>query len=358
MNLKEKVRKLPLSPGVYLMKDQNGTVIYVGKAKRLKLRVQTYFQNTASHPQKIKKMVANVDDFDYILTDTEFEAFMLECKLIKELKPLFNKRMKSHLSYTYIGIKTDGPYRKIFITPDREENDHTLYFGPYSSPIYVKKAIENLKEYFHINCLHPLKGSPCLNYSLGHCNGLCLGGDAVGQYNEIVDMFIDLLQGTDQEILEELQRKMQQASEEFRFEDASKYRNYAKSLSILLYKENIIQITEENKNIAVIEQLNDNHLKIFLIKGHKIIFSQKYTLEAVEQLSATISADILNYVQKMGHQESLNISKENLDESQIIYSYLNSSNARFTIIPDSWIESNWCAKLDDEIKNLLINVGL
>src|SRR5574342_306414 len=111
MNVKEKVKQLPLTPGVYLMKDQQGTVIYVGKAKSLKKRVQTYFQNTASHPQKIKKMVANVDDFDYILTDTEFEAFMLECKLIKELKPQFNKKMKSHLGYNFIAIKTDGPYR-------------------------------------------------------------------------------------------------------------------------------------------------------------------------------------------------------------------------------------------------------
>jgi len=356
MNLKEKVRKLPLSPGVYLMKDQNGTVIYVGKAKRLKLRVQTYFQNTASHPQKIKKMVANVDDFDYILTDTEFEAFLLECKLIKELKPLFNKKMKSHLGYNYIAIKTDGPYRKVFITPDRAESDDTLYFGPYTSPIYVKKAIENFKAYFHINCLHPLKGSPCLNYTMGHCNGLCMGGDAVEQYNAIVDKFLALLQGTDMEILEELQRKMEQASEEFRFEDAVKYRNYSKSLSILLYKENIIQFTEENKNIAVIERLNEGTLKLFLLKGNKIIFSKKYDLGDMNQLSVTIRANILTYFHENGRKESLAISKENLDEAQIIFSYLNSTNAKFTVIPDRWIESRDFAQLDDVIKKLLMNL--
>ena len=356
MNVKERVKQLPLTPGVYLMRDQRETVIYVGKAKSLKKRVQTYFQNTASHPQKIKKMVANVHDFDYILTDTEFEAFMLECKLIKELKPLFNKRMKSHLSYTYIGIKTDGPYRKIFITPDREENDSTLYFGPYSSPIYVKKAIENLKEYFHINCLHPLKGSPCLNYTLGHCNGLCLGGDAIGQYNAIVDMFIALLQGTDMEILEGLQRQMDQASEEFRFEDAVKYRNYIKSLSLLLYKESVIHFSEANKNIAVIERLSDRSVKLFLIKGHEMIFSEKFAYENVEQLSETIRANILTYFQEIAHRESLTISKENLDEAQIIYSYLNSTNERFIIIPDRWIDSREFAKLNDGIKELLMKI--
>lgn len=356
MNVKEMVKQLPLTPGVYLMKDQNGTVIYVGKAKKLKLRVQSYFHNSASHPQKIKKMVANIHEFDYTLTDTEFEAFMLECKLIKELKPNFNKKMKSHLAYSYIAIKTAGPYRKISITTEKKESNDTLYFGPYTSPIYVKKAIENLKEYFHINCLHPLKGSPCLNYSIGQCNGLCLGGDAVGQYNAIVDMFIALLQGTDMEILEVLQRKMEQASEEFRFEDAVKYRNYIKSLSLLLYKESIIHFSESNKNIAVIERLNDRSVKLFLIKGHEIIFSEKFAFEHVEQLSGMIRSAIHAHFQKIAKRESLPISKENLDEAQIIYSYLNSTNARFTIIPDIWIDTRDFAELDEGIKELLMKI--
>jgi excinuclease ABC subunit C len=139
MNLKDKVKNLPLTPGVYLMKDQKGTVIYVGKAKSLKKRVQTYFQNSAAHPQKIKKMVANINDFHVLHTDTEFEAFLLECKLIKELKPLFNKKMKSHLPYSYIAIKMDGPFRKISIASEKSEGEGTIYFGPYTSMIYVKK---------------------------------------------------------------------------------------------------------------------------------------------------------------------------------------------------------------------------
>jgi excinuclease ABC subunit C len=356
MNIKEKVKNLPLTPGVYLMKDQMGTVIYVGKAKSLKKRVQTYFQNSAAHPQKIKKMVANINDFHVLNTDTEFEAFLLECKLIKELKPLFNKKMKSHLPYSYIEMKMDGPYRKISIASEKSESGDTLYFGPYTSLIYVKKAIENLKEYFHINCLHPLKGSPCLNYSLKQCNGLCLGGDAVDQYNAIMDKIIDLLQGTDLEILEELQGNMERASNEFQFEEALKYRNYYKSISILLYKENVIKFTEENKNIAVIERLGDSSLKLFLIKGNMIINSQKYEMENVEQLSETIRTDALTYFQKIGHQETVSINKENLDEAQIMYSYLNGSNTKFIVIPDEWIDSGGCAELVQEIRNLLISV--
>jgi excinuclease ABC subunit C len=354
MNLKEKVKQLPLSPGVYIMKDHHGIVIYVGKAKSLKKRVQTYFQNTASHPQKIKKMVANIDDFDYILTDTEFEAFMLECKLIKEWKPLFNKRMKSHLSYSYLAINMEGPYRKIYISAENTEGEGILYFGPYTSPIYVKKAIENLKEYFHINCLHPLMGSPCLNYTLGKCNGLCLGGVAVDKYNAIFDKIIALLQGKDRSILEELEQKMMQASEGFDFEAAGRYRNYLKSFSILLYKESLIQFTEDNKNIAVIEHLDEGTLKLFLLKGHKIIYSEKFSAEN-SKLGKIIGSNILTHFRDLKHKDASAIGKEDLDEAQIMYSYLNGSRSKFMIIPDEWIDSVDNVKLDEAIVDLIQN---
>ena len=353
MNLKEKVKNLPLTPGVYLMKDQKGTVIYVGKAKSLKKRVQTYFQNSAAHPQKIKKMVANTNDFHVLHTDTEFEAFLLECKLIKELKPLFNKRMKSHLSYSYIAITMDGPYRKISIASEKTAGDGTIYFGPYTSMIYVKKAIENVKEYFKINCLQPLKGAPCLNYTLGKCNGLCLGGTGVEQYNRSVEIFISFLQGSDSELLDELEQKMINASEQYQFEEAAKYRNYLKSFSILLYKENMIQFTGRNKNIVVVEWINDDALKVFLIKGHKVIFSKEYCPENFRQLSKEIRESIFNFFQQNEKRKSVIIGKEELDEAQIIFSYLNGGNARFIVIPEEWLDGSESEKLDASIEQLL-----
>ncbi|MBT2639673.1 GIY-YIG nuclease family protein [Bacillus sp. ISL-39] len=353
MNMKEKVKNLPLTPGVYLMKDQKETVIYVGKAKSLKKRVQTYFQNSAAHPQKIKKMVANINDFQVLHTDTEFEAFLLECKLIKELKPLFNKKMKSHLPYSYIAIMMDGPIRKISIAAEKSEDCGTIYFGPYASTTYVKKAIENLKEYFQINCLQPLKGSPCLNYTLGKCNGLCLGGSGVEQYNTIVEMFISFLQGANTEILDELKQKMNHASEEYQFEEAAKYRNYMKSFSILLYKENMIQFTGGNKNIVVAEWINNRTLKVFLIKGHKVIFSKEYSPEKFRQLSEDIRDTIFNTFQQNEKRKSAVISKEELDEAQIIYRYLNGGNARFVVIPEEWLDGSHSEKLDVSIDHLL-----
>ncbi|CAM3897575.1 GIY-YIG nuclease family protein [Mesobacillus thioparans] len=353
MNLKEKVKNLPLTPGVYLMKDQMGTVIYVGKAKSLKKRVQTYFQNSAAHPQKIKKMVANINDFHVLHTDTEFEAFLLECKLIKELQPLFNKKMKSHLPYSYIAIKMDGPFRKISIAPEKSKGGGTIYFGPYTSSIYVKKAIENFKEYFKINCLQPLKGSPCLNYTLGKCNGLCLKGSGVEQYNRIVERFISFLQGSNEEILEELEQKMNLASEEYQFEEAAKFRNYMKSFSILLYKENLIQFTEGNKNIVVVDWINDRILKVFLIKGHNVIFSKQYHPEKFRQLSEEIRDTIIYFFKQNEIGKSVVIGKEELDEAQIIYSYLNGGDARFIIIPEEWLEGSEPEKLHSSIEQLL-----
>ncbi|WP_226086840.1 GIY-YIG nuclease family protein [Mesobacillus sp. S13] len=353
MNIKEKVKNLPLTPGVYLMKDYKGTVIYVGKAKSLKKRVQSYFQNSAAHPQKIKKMVANINDFHVLHTDTEFEAFMLECKLIKELKPLFNKKMKSHLSYSYIAINMDGPFRKISIVSEKSVDGGTIYFGPYTSPIYVKKAIENFKEYFKIDCLQPLKGSPCLNYTLGKCSGLCLGRSGVEQYNRIVERFITFLQGSHAGILDELEQKMNHASEEFQFEEAAKYRNYMKSFSILLYKENMIQFTGGNKNIVVVEWINERTLKIFRIKGHKVIFSKEYRPEKFSQLTVEIRDTILESFQQCEKRKSAVIGKEELDEAQIIYSYLNGGHARFIVIPDEWLDGSENEKLDASINQLL-----
>lgn len=354
MKLRDKISSLPLTPGVYLMKDLTGTIIYVGKAKSLKKRVRSYFQKSAAHPQKIRKMVANIHDFDYILTDTEFEAFLLECQLIKELQPLFNKKMKSHLSYLYIQIDMEGPYRKISVTQYKKDKDGFMYFGPYTSPIYVRKAIEDMKEYFKINCLQPLKGSPCLNYFLGQCNGLCLGGNAVKHYNEVVDTIISLLKGDDSGVIDELRDKMEHAASELQFEAASKFRNYIKSFSVLLYKETVVKFTEDSQNIVAIERLMDNTLKLFFIKGHKVIFSKKYPLEIIEQHLEEIRTSILTAFQENASGKSLNIGKAEIDEAQIIYSFLSGSNSRFIVIPDDWlIIGGSYERLDNTLKELI-----
>ena len=340
MNLKEKVRNLPLTPGVYLMKDSHDNIIYVGKAKRLKKRVQSYFYNSKAHPQKIKKLVSNISDFEYILTDTEFEAFMLECKLIKDLKPHFNRKMKSPQAYTYIMIKLEEGMLTLDIANYRAENDGNLYFGPYINKHTIEKAINGIKEAFKINCSNPfMKNGPCLNYSLGMCIGMCLGGPALEQYNRIMDKVIALLKGTDLSILEELNQKMLTASDKFDFEAAVKYRNILEAINAIIYKEHIIEFTEENKNIVVVEAIADDVFKLFLIKGNKLLYSEILNNQDIKQELGIINSNIITYLKNNSLGSSLVLSKDKVDEAQIIYSYLNGGNCSYRIIPDDWLEA-------------------
>ncbi|UQX55092.1 UvrB/UvrC motif-containing protein [Cytobacillus pseudoceanisediminis] len=219
------------------MKDSQGQILYVGKAKNLKNRVQSYFRDSKHHSPKIKKLVKHLRDFDYILTDTEFEAFMLECQLIKSIKPLYNRMMKSPQSFIYISISLTGKHRKIDIAFNPIENDGKVYFGPFTSRSNVERALRGLKECFKLNCSNPNgKNSACLNYSLGSCLGRCLGGPAEQQYNDILDRFIGFLKGTDRSIIEDMNQMMLNASEAFDFEAASAYRDHIQAVSSLLKK--------------------------------------------------------------------------------------------------------------------------
>ncbi|MEH7121353.1 GIY-YIG nuclease family protein [Neobacillus vireti] len=351
MKLKEKVKSLPLTPGVYLIKDSCGQIIYVGKAKSLKKRVQSYFHHSKAHPQKIKKMVANITDFDYVLTDTEFEAFLLECKLIKKIKPHFNKKMKNPKSYTYLVIKMEDGKRVLKMSNTLLENDRNLYFGPFLNKYTVERAINGIKEVFKISCSNlSMKDGPCLNHSLGLCIGMCLGGTALEQYNRILDKIIRLLNGTDTEILEEIEHRMITAAKQFQFETAANYRNILESINALLSKEQVIAFTEQNQNIVVIESIDDSTFKLFLIKGNKLLFSEKINKR---QKIESIKNILITYFKDSSRNSPLRISKEEIDEAQIIYSYLKSGNCRFKIIPDDWLEFGKDVLMDKVVEDLI-----
>ncbi len=356
MSLKEKVKNLPTSPGVYLMKDSLGSIIYVGKSKNLKSRVGSYFLNSKNHPSKIERLVKNLKDFEYILTDTEFEAFMLECRLIKELKPIYNRQMKTPSSYVYIEINTDNEDTGIRIENNLNKKHSSIYFGPYTSKNTVERAIQGIKEFCKIDCSSSSKkNAPCLNYSLGLCIGMCLGGAAAKEYNKIIFKIIELLNGTDMTILEEMKQKMQSASENFDFETAAKYRDYISAIKTLLSKEKVIEFTEGNKNIAVVENLNDSIIKLFLIKGNKVLFNEKHNLDTLssEEIYTKIKSSILNCFKDNELSLTIEISKEDIDETQIIYSYLKSNSCNYIIIPDEWLVSRDYGYIDEAIFNLL-----
>lgn len=356
MNLKEKAKNLPLSPGVYLMKDSHGNIIYVGKSKKLKNRVQSYFQKSKNHSKKVVKLVHQIKDFEYILTDTEFEAFLLECKLIKELQPFYNKLMKSPQSYTYIVIRMDQELDRIVLSNHLLENDNYLYFGPFTSKNSAEKAILGLKEFLKIACSHSIyNNSPCLNYSLGLCVGMCFKKSALEQYHNNINRIIALFEGTDNSIIDEMNQKMIHASENFDYERASMIRDYLEAIHSLLKKEKVIDFTKEMNNIVFIESISDYLQKLFLIKGNKVLFTHLYKLDKtnIKRLVFEIKSKILVYFKKDTYPSSI-ISKDEIDEAQIIYSYLTSSPCKYLIIPESWFSIENRERLDLAIEELLL----
>lgn len=358
MNLTEKVAALPLSPGVYLMKDSLGHIIYVGKAKQLKKRVQSYFYHSKGHSPKVNRLVSNIRDLDYILTDTEFEAFMLECQLIKEIKPMYNKKMKNPLAYSYITIRQDSAYRQIEVGYDPGPLGSSLHFGPYTSRSTVERAVLGIKESQRILCSSPhAKRTLCLNHSLGLCIGMCGGGEALQRYEEIIDRFIGLLNGKDTGILDELERRMDEAAGRFDFEAAAKYRDYAGAVQALLQKERVTRFTSANQNIVVLEPVNEQLLKLILIKGSRILFRSKLETAHpdMRQLQAAVVAEIVeNFkLQTSGIPDEDEVTRHHIDEAQIIYSYLKSNSASYILIPQEWLDAEQQEPLQAAVRGLL-----
>jgi len=322
----------------------------------LKKRVQSYFYNSKGHSPKVKRLVSNIRDLDVILTDTEFEAFMLECQLIKEIKPMYNRKMKNPMAYTYIMIRMNGAYRQLEVTYDDSDDRQSQHFGPYTSRSTVERAVQGIKESQKILCSNPhSKGSHCLNYSLGLCIGMCAGGEALERYNEIMDRIVGLLKGTDTRILDDLEKQMNEAAERFDFEAAAKYRDLAGVVGSLLQKEKVIGFTGDNKNIVVLEPMNEETHKLILIKGSRILFHSRIDTASldIQQLYTHIRAAVSDHFQNHQPENSGVVSRHKIDEAQIIYSYLKSNSGSHLIIPEEWLEAENQIKLEEEIYELL-----
>jgi excinuclease ABC subunit C len=336
MNLQQKIKSLPFTPGVYLMKDLYGTILYVGKSKELKKRVQSYFRASTVHTPKIKRLVTHVSDLDHIETDTEFEAFLLEWELIQEYKPHYNRKMKSPQGFIYLAIPKNREFRSLKITTQPMSSDRFNCFGPYTSRKTVVRAIEGFKDTFQFQCSHPNnKKSRCLNYSLGYCNGLCLGGAALEAYNRMLDMLIPHLEHQDTRLMELVKNRMEAAAEKLEFEKAAKYRNYLNILNSLSYKEEVIHFTEENHKVIIVEEIDEETGKVFFIQRTQVVFSEKFSLEdGLESLRGKIKEQLFFPSTDAPFQA---VTKFEIDKAQIIYSYLNSGNCRFVILEDDWL---------------------
>lgn len=357
ISIQEQVRNLPSLPGVYLMKDSLGGIIYVGKSKSLKKRVQSYFTSSKSHTPKIKKLVNHVRLIEHITTDTEFEALMMECNFIQNIKPMYNRRMKNPLAYTYLEIRQKDGLRRIEITNNPSFDEGNLYYGPYTANRNaMERAIQGIQECLKIACNQSsAANTPCLNYSLGLCLGMCLGGEAVKKYEQQLDRFIALLDGTDKSLYEEIEQSMLSAAEQFDFERAAKYRDYMAAVNFILKKEEVLGFTTESSNIVVAEYIDYETIKIFLIKRSTILESCKFDMgrASITQLRSEIKSLIRSVF--TGHESVTNtrVMRNEIDRAQIIFSYLQSSGSQHMIIPEEWLTSGDTSDLDQALEHFL-----
>ena len=251
--LRKKAMSLPLLPGVYIMKNANGEIIYIGKAKALKNRVSQYFGSQNRHPVKVRKMVENVDRFDYIVTGSEFEALVLECSLIKQHSPKYNILLKDDKGYSYIRI-SEGEYRKISAVFNKKD-DGSEYIGPYLSSYSVRQSVDATNKIFKLpqcNKVFPRdfgKSRPCLNYYISQCCGLCTGKIKKSDYDEAVDGAIAFLKGDSRDIIADLRAKMEKAAEELDFEQAAKLRDRINSIERIKEKQKVVYKSVEEQDV-------------------------------------------------------------------------------------------------------------
>lgn len=312
-DIEEELKKLPAKPGVYLMYDANDTIIYVGKAISLKNRVRQYFQSSRNKGLKIEQMVPQIDRFEYIVTDSELEALVLECNLIKEYRPKYNTMLKDDKSYPFIKVTVGEAYPRILFAR-RMKKDKSKYFGPYTSVLAVKETIELLRKLYQIRaCNRSLpkeigNDRPCLYYHIKQCQAPCQGYVSQEAYRLQVDKALDFLNGNMKDVLKDLEEKMLAASDELRFEEAREYRDLIENVRRIGERQKITRSDGEDKDvIALAVDKEDAVTQVFFIRDGKLIGRDHFYLRVATE---DTRADILQSFIKQFYSGTPFIPKE------------------------------------------------
>ncbi len=262
-DINEELKKLPTCPGVYMHKDRLGTVIYVGKAVNLRNRVRQYFRNSSQHSPKVRSMVSNIAEFDYITCGTEMEALILECNLIKKYMPKYNILLKDDKTYPYIEVTMSEEFPRVIRTRE-VKRDENRYFGPYSDSTAVWRILKMIDEMYPLkkcSTLHfPENTRPCLNYFIGKCKGICVGKADRAEYLEMIRAMLGILGGKDAGVIRKLEGKMMEASDALKYEEAAKYRDYIRALRSLSEKQRATMVREHDIDILIPIRTHHNQI--------------------------------------------------------------------------------------------------
>ncbi len=324
-HIEAQLKELPRQPGVYMMKDETGMVIYVGKAKSLRSRVRSYFRKN-NQTYKTQMLVKYIDDFDYIMTDTEVEAYILEANLIKKYQPKFNIRLKDDKSYPYIKVTKNVDFPRVFKTRI-VKNDGAEYFGPFADVDAIYKTLDVIKDIFKLrSCKKELdaanpEAKPCLNYHIDKCLGPCIGAVSKEDYHELIDQVMLFLSGRQEELRKEVEKKMMQAAEERNYEKAARFRDALKAFEKLSESQKVM--TDKNIDqdvVALVEGENDTACtQLLIVRNGRLIGQEYFILQGTDEES---ESEIMGSFLQQYYQQAAGIPDELILNTDLAYQEL------------------------------------
>ena len=336
--LHEKASKLPMTPGVYIMKDKSNKIIYIGKAKKLKNRVGQYFAFKSSHTPKVKKMVESVHDFDYVLTDSEFEALVLECSLIKQNMPKYNILLKDDKGYSYIKI-TPNPWGSIKAC-FRKDDKNAEYLGPYMGNYSVTNVVDQAREIFMLaSCnksfpknINP-HSRPCLNYFIKKCSAPCAGKISQKDYEENLLQAVDFIKGGSAETVKKLQAQMEEAAENMEYEKAARYRDKIRAIEKIGARQKVVIEGSVNEDVfAIAQRGNKACLAVLSFREGLLVATEHFIIDYSENLADTRYELITSYYSTGRQIPPLIVVDGDVTDKELVEEYLCQKREKKTVI--------------------------
>ncbi|MBE9507366.1 MAG: excinuclease ABC subunit UvrC, partial [Chloroflexi bacterium] len=327
-HIRNQLETLPRKPGVYLMSDANGTVIYVGKAIDLHSRVRSYFQPSAWENSKVRAIVSEVADLEFIVTDSELEALILEANLIKRHRPRYNVHLKDDKRYPYIKITWTDPFPKVLITR-RMERDGSRYFGPFTSSPAVHQTLDLLRKSFpYLTCNREITGHderPCLYYDIKLCLGPCIGAVTQGAYRAMIRGLARFLEGRGEEVIVDLEARMKAAADEWDFEQAASLRDQLQAVQRVVERQKIVSSAGADQDvIAFAREESDACVQVFFIRGGKLLGREYFVLEGAqdEDEQEVMAAFLKQFYEEAAYIPPEVLLPEQIEEALIIEQWL------------------------------------
>ena len=330
----KQLRAAPLQPGVYLLKDAQGQVLYVGKAASLRHRLQSYFGSPLNLEPKIRKLVAGVTDFEFIVTDTEAEALILENTFIKSRRPKYNARLKDDKTYPYLKIGLNEDFPQVYVTR-RVTNDGARYFGPYASAGSVRKTMALLKKLFpYRSCTREIRGDdprPCLEYYINRCVAPCIGAASREEYRKVIDQVVLFMEGRTEAVVRDLRGKMDAAAEAWEFERASLLRDQLKAIERVTEGQKVVSLTGEDQDVIAMARGGDEAwVEVFFVRGGKLIGREHFVMDGVQDdTHERVMADFVKqYYDRAPHVPPRLLLQHSPEDSDLIRAWLEQKRGR------------------------------